>query len=164
MRCDHILSELPAYLEGLLEPSEAAEVAEHLSACPSCMQEARSQEAVWELLGADEPVEVPADLARRVIDQGRPDDSPEPARVVRFPLWRRWAAPAFAAAAAVLIVIGAFYLQRASKEGPVQAGISEEEQQVLAHLDFLEEYDLLMNLDMLENLELLKHQEIVQNL
>ncbi len=164
MSCDHILNELPAYLEGFLEPSKAVEVAEHLSACPSCRQEARRQEAVWELLDADGPVEAPADLARRVLEKERRDDSPEPTPVVSFPFWRRWVAPAFAAAAAVLIVLGTWYFQHSKQEEPLLAGISEEERQVVAHMDFLEEYDLLSNLDMLENLELLEHQEVVQNL
>lgn len=164
MSCDHILRELSAYLEGILEPSEAAGVAEHLSVCPLCSQEARRQEAVWELLGADEPVEVPTDMARRVLDQVRREERPETDQVVRLPTWRRWAAPALAAAAFVLVVFGAWYLQRSPQEGPLLAGISEEEQQVVAQLDFLEEYDLLSNLDMLENLELLEHQEVVQNL
>ncbi len=69
-----------------------------------------------------------------------------------------------AAAASVLIVLGTWYFQHSRQEESLLAGISEEERQVVAHMDLLEQYDLLSNLDMLENLELLEHQEVVQNL
>lgn len=164
MTCDQILREIPDYLEGLLEAPEAARVAEHLSACPACRAEAERQEAVWEMLGADEPVEAPADLARRVLERAAPREGSGPAGILRFVPRRRWAVPALAAAAVLVLAVGALVLQRASKEAPPLAGLTEEERQVVAHLDLLEDYELLDNLDMVENLELLENQEVVQNL
>lgn len=64
----------------------------------------------------------------------------------------------------MLLVVGTLVLQRGSKEGPALAGLSEEERQVVANLDLLEEYDLLENFDLVENMELLEHQEVVRNL
>ncbi len=163
MSCDPIRPMLAAYSEGLLKPDEASKVSEHLSACPACQAEADRHAEVWELLAADEPVEPPADLARRVLEKVRDEGRTGPGRVIRFPTWRRWAASAFAAAA-VLLVVGTLVLQRGSKEGPALAGLSEEERQVVANLELLEDYDLLENFDLVENMELLEHQEVVRNL
>lgn len=164
MTCDHVRGELPAYLEGLLEPAEAEAVSAHLAACPSCSEEARRQEAAWEMLGADEPLEAPPTLARRVLDDVRRETTGGPARVVPLARWRRWALPALAAAAVVIVALGSLLFRQPSGEGPLLSGISEEERQVVANLDLLEDFELLNNLDMLENIELLEHQEVVQNL
>lgn len=164
MSCEHVREELAAYLEGLLEPAEAEAVAEHLSACPACSEEARRQEAAWSLLRADEPLEAPADLARRVLDEVRREAPGEPARIIPISRWRRWALPALAAAAVLVVALGSLLLRQPSGDGPLLSNISEEERQVVAHLDLLEDFELLNNLEMLENLELLEHQEVVQNL
>lgn len=164
MSCDRVRDHLAAYLEGLLEPAEAEALAEHLSACTDCSEEARLHEAAWSLLGADEPVEAPADLARRVLEDVRREARGEPASVIPISRWRRWAFPALAAAAVMVVALGSLLLRQPSKEGPLLSDISEEERQVVAHLDLLEDLELLNNLEMLENLELLEHQEVVQNL
>ena len=164
MTCDHVRGELAAYLEGLLDPVEAETVAEHLSACPACFEETRRQKATWSLLGADEPLEAPADLARRVLEEVRREVPREPARVIPISRWRRWALPALAAAAVLVVALGSFLLRQPSSDRPLLSDITEEERQVVAHLDLLEDFELLNNLEMLENLEFLEHQEVVQNL
>ncbi len=164
MPCQGIVSKLLEYQEGLLEPKEAGAVERHLAACPACQAEAARHEATWELVGADPLVEAPPDLARRVLAEARRTAEAEPAEVIRPARWHRWLVPALAAAAVAAVVAGALLLQRPSKEGPLLAGLTEEEQQVVSNLELLEDYDLLKNLDLLENLELLEHQEAVQNL
>lgn len=164
MSCDKTKERLAAYLEGLLEPAEAEEVARHVSECAACRAEEARHRAVWELLAADEPVEAPSGLASKVLEQARGREAPEGAEVVRLKSLRRWAAPALAAAAVVVVVLGAWLLQRGSGGEPSLARLSEEERQVVAHLDLLEEFDLLEHLEMMENLELIEHQEVVKNL
>jgi hypothetical protein len=94
----------------------------------------------------------------------REEEHPAPAKLLRLPVWRRWAAPALAVAAAVILLIGISVFQRASRQGPSLTSLSEEERQVVSHLDLLKDYDLLRNLDILDNLEISEHQEEVQNL
>lgn len=164
MSCDDIILKLPDYLERHLGPAEAADVYQHLRSCQDCRAEADRQEAVWELLAVDEPAEAPAELARRVLARVRQEDRPEPAELLSFPPWRRWAALAFAAAAALLIVFGALLFQHAPRQGPSLASLSEEERQAVSHLELLEDYDILEHLDILEKLEISGNREEVQNL
>lgn len=42
MRCERALKRLAEYVEGLMKPSEAAKLEEHLRACPRCAREERA--------------------------------------------------------------------------------------------------------------------------
>lgn len=162
MSCEQIRNELAAYSEGFLKPPEAAKVAQHLSICEACRAEADRLTGVWELLADDEPVEVPPDLARRTLERARDEGRSGLSRVPRFPTWYRWAALALASAAAVLIIFGDFDLHRTSREAPQLASLSDEERQVVANLDLLEEYDIIKYFDLLEKIDLSEHQDVVR--
>jgi len=50
MRCRRVQRRLSAFLDGELSEKMAAQIAEHLSGCPHCQQEAESLSSVWEQL------------------------------------------------------------------------------------------------------------------
>ena len=51
MKCRKIQRTLSAFLDGELSEKKAMHVAEHLSRCPTCQQEATSLSSAWEALG-----------------------------------------------------------------------------------------------------------------
>lgn len=106
-----------AYVLGAIPPDELAEVADHISSCPICMEEARAHSAVLkEIELTVEPVPVPTGFADDVVAKAHrkeeaPANAPESAGAQVLPFRRRVAAGALAAAAAVVVgVLGAGYL------------------------------------------------------
>lgn len=51
MRCRTVQRKLSAFLDGELSEKATSHIAEHLSRCPTCPQEAASLSSVWEELG-----------------------------------------------------------------------------------------------------------------
>jgi predicted anti-sigma-YlaC factor YlaD len=95
LTCESVRDELPTLLAGASAPAHAAAIAAHLAACPECRAEADFITRLQRF-----PVAAPPELELRV-------------RTALMQRPRRWlfpARPALAAAAAVLIALGALRL------------------------------------------------------
>ena len=66
MDCRDAHERLNAYLDGELPPETAAQVRQHLSACPQCAQGLADLERLNRAIGTLAGAEAPADFARRV--------------------------------------------------------------------------------------------------
>lgn len=65
--CEEALRRLAAFLDGELDPSEAAEVERHLETCRSCYSRAEFERRLRDRLQSDlRPATVPAELEERV--------------------------------------------------------------------------------------------------
>jgi len=122
---------LTAYLDGELSPVEARAFLDWLEVHPEALKCAEESRRVWALLSAyaDEPV--PEGFAERVLAKttgvARAASGASPDAVAeRAPTWRVLSSPArwggrsraFAAAAAVLVAVGAGVLALRSRTGP----------------------------------------------
>lgn len=108
MTTEHVLEQLPLWIEGDL-PDQAAEAVQvHLAACPSC--QAAAEQLRTSQLWLKEALEPPfdasdfADLRQKVLGQIRLEQAAPPVR--RFAI-----RPALLAACAALLVIGLAWLQ-----------------------------------------------------
>jgi len=101
-RCETMRERLPDFVGGRLDGADAAEVREHLDACPECAAEA----ALVRLLHTARP-EAPTDLARR-IDAA--------ARSARRRVYHPWWGVAAASVAAVALGIGVISDDRPAAE------------------------------------------------
>ncbi|MPY88851.1 MAG: hypothetical protein GEU99_13095 [Luteitalea sp.] len=66
--CHDISIELSALVAGELDEHARAEIERHLSFCPGCQFEWRTNELVWRCLTACKDVDPPAELRNRVFD------------------------------------------------------------------------------------------------
>ena len=113
-----------AYAIDALSPEEAAEFQKHLDACPSCRQEVRELQQAAARMGASEAAAPPAHLKARVLAAA--DRQPQLPPLVRRPGSSARRAPSWmprllsAAAAAVLIVAGAFGLSQLQQPSDVE--------------------------------------------
>lgn len=108
--CDHIKSEIGAYVLGALDPAEADAVREHLERCSECAREHASLAGLPALLTLAEPIEsappIAAAVEERVLDAvARERTQPSPGRTRRLLRRPRVLIPAFAAVAAVAVVL-----------------------------------------------------------
>lgn len=104
---------LTAYLDGRLSADEARDVTAWLERHPEALREVEHQRRLWDLLGRYGEEPVPAGFAERVLAASgaqRPTLRVLPSAGA---LRRRWA---LAAAAAVLLAVGAFALGRRGGE------------------------------------------------
>jgi len=112
MQCESIATHLSAYRDGELEAPLAREVREHLAGCSSCREALYEMDRVWDLLGAYESVEPPADflaaVRRTVSTRVRP--------AVTYARAKVWAMGA--AAAVVLCAFGLFAALTAKPDRP----------------------------------------------
>jgi hypothetical protein len=120
MQCDNVDQHLSAYRDGELEPNLAREVREHLAGCASCRAALYEMDQVWDLLGAHESIEPPADflavVRRRVSTHVRP--------VMTYARAKVWAMGA--AAAVVLCAFGLFAALTPSPDGPIGEGLPDD--------------------------------------
>jgi anti-sigma-K factor RskA len=112
--CDHVRTELGAYVLGALEPAEADSVREHLQRCSECAREHAAIAQLPALLTLAEPIESAPPLApaveERVLDAVALERGHhEPRRARRLPFRPRLipvaAAAAFVAVVAVALVL-----------------------------------------------------------
>ncbi|MDQ3752434.1 MAG: anti-sigma factor, partial [Actinomycetota bacterium] len=105
-----------AYVLGAIPPDELTEVAGHIASCDRCTEDANAQSAVvGELALTVDPVLLPAGFADEVVAlaQGReptPAQTPEPAGAQVLPFRRRVLSGVLAAAAVIIGVLGAGFL------------------------------------------------------
>ncbi|MFO8008409.1 MAG: zf-HC2 domain-containing protein [Candidatus Brocadiia bacterium] len=100
MNCEKTTKLLGAYLDGELGEGEAAQVREHLQACPRCAAELEELRRLDRSLGALTGMEAPAGFARRV--RAAAERAREPVRLFGLPVARL--RPVLARAAAVLVL------------------------------------------------------------
>jgi anti-sigma factor RsiW len=108
--CDHVRSEIGAYVLGALDPTEADAVREHLERCSACAREHASLAGLPALLTLAEPIESAPPLAaaveERVLDAvARERTAPAPGRARRMLRRPRLLIPALAAVAAVAVAV-----------------------------------------------------------
>jgi hypothetical protein len=97
LACEQIRSEFSALLDEELNPEDKELVEEHLSECAECLRELHSFKKVSDLYFYHHPVNAPEDFEERF----QRALEPQPAgRIIP------WAAYRFAAAAAILVVVG----------------------------------------------------------
>ncbi|TMD55791.1 MAG: hypothetical protein E6I83_03680, partial [Chloroflexi bacterium] len=108
---EHVLDELDAYALGALDRAEAERVAQHLSTCASCRNEAAALAEVVGALPDTVPLREPRPALRDRLLEAAKADVRSP---VRGAAARRWSVGAVrpwrlavAAVAAVVIVLGA---------------------------------------------------------
>jgi len=137
MKCSEH-DDLTAFLDGELDQRRAGEIRAHIAECPRCREEIALLKRSWEALDYLEAAEPPAGFAARVRSRAR--------RGRLIPL---------AAAAAVLLAGGLFYLAWRThtagipENGPELARLSAEERQVIENMDLLENYEILSDLELL---------------
>lgn len=100
-----------AWMEGSMEPGQAARLEAHAAECASCREVLAGQKAVWSSLDAWEPETVSPDFNRRLYaaidaEQAQPLWKRALDRILPFPL-----RPAVPVAATCLLVIGVFLFQ-----------------------------------------------------
>lgn len=124
-------------------------VGAHLETCPACREETRRLQASWALLNVVEDREPSPQFTARVMAKLRPD--PLRAGVSRLPSLGsrgfRWAA--LAAAAAVIVLVVAGVLDREPIKAPSNGS------EVVADLELVESEELLQHLDVVQDLDLL---------
>lgn len=110
-RCGFYEEQISAFLDGELGQDQKAELQAHMAVCRSCQKYFDDLVAIHEaLMDADvDEVPVPEGFAEQVMARVRetPQDPAEaaPAKVIRFPHWRRWAAMA---ACCAVVLLGAW--------------------------------------------------------
>jgi HEAT repeats/Putative zinc-finger len=116
MQCENVHSRSADYLDGMLSPADASEVAEHLRVCDECAEEMDQLRSTWEMLGAIPAVPADSAVLRARVEaaiagyrQGAEVRQPSRLRD-RLEAWLpSWPAPgliAQAAAAAVVLMLG----------------------------------------------------------
>jgi len=100
MRCDHVIELFTRYRDGDLDAPTRQQVEAHLAACARCPGEFASLDAICTYLRELRPEPAPATLVRDV--RARLAARPERPRAVLL----RWALPAAAAAALVVVAFG----------------------------------------------------------
>ena len=107
MRCHDICENLSAYIDGMLEQSDASLVEQHLESCPGCKAEYDDLLATIELVRDLPEVELPPsfrdELKKRLIAAGSFESAPKPAS--RRLLGGRWVGM-IAAAAVIFVTVG----------------------------------------------------------
>ncbi len=122
--CDEVRDLLALHVEGTLDPDEAESVARHLGSCAACRGEERRERAAWVALDAVPGAALPSGFAERVAEAAR-----------RSSRLRRLLPLAAAASIAIALLAGTLALRG------TRAVLSDEE--VIAHLDLLENWDLV---------------------
>lgn len=105
MRCDRVIEELSAYLDGELNAAEMAEVRAHLDGCAQCRADLDSLRQAAEGVKALPRATAPADLRDKVM--ARLEEEPARERS-HWRHWRTW----WGAAAAVVIGVAIMFLYR----------------------------------------------------
>lgn len=129
MNCDGVRGLLSAYVDGELSAGELLRVEQHLRRCHWCADEVDALRQTIALVASLEEVEVPltfqAQLHERLVALGPPVQTVRTAQVSRARRqdFRRWATPAAAAAAALVIgVAGLKGINLPTPVGPATIG------------------------------------------
>ena len=73
MKCAEIRKLLPAYQDGEIDSSQAAEMRAHLAGCRSCQKEEELLSSSWDLLGSLKPIEPSTDFRSRLWERVKKD-------------------------------------------------------------------------------------------
>ncbi len=138
----HVVSDLTALMDGALAAGRRAEVEAHLQGCPACRAERDRLARALRLLSALPPAPEPAaDFGRRFWARLEAEPAPGAFSWIQAGRSWRWIAPlAGAAAMAAVLVVGGIR-QR------------DEQRQMAANLDLLEDYELAASLGTVESAE-----------
>src|SRR5436190_14221553 len=101
-RCEDLLDELKAFVDGELPIFRRAAIRAHVSHCPACREEVKVMEQMSSELKAGDIAALPADLRDRLISA-----APEGAAAEgepETPLWRRRPMQIWAGGAAAMVV------------------------------------------------------------
>lgn len=113
MRCDHVIEQLSAYLDGELSAAESAELRAHLDGCAQCRADFESLRRTAEGVKALPRSAAPPDLRQKIM--ARLDEAPARERS-HWRHWRTW----WGAAAAIVIGVAIMWLYNppAAREQP----------------------------------------------
>jgi len=139
--CEDIRELFDGRIDGELTAAEAARLEEHLASCEACREELAELERVWRALGVLAEVEVPEDLAERVLSRVRSAQR----GVRRRGRVYRWAYPLAAAAALLVAVTVGHFLT-------TDGTIDPETRQIVKEMDLLQNLEVLENLDVLQEM------------
>jgi anti-sigma factor RsiW len=147
MKCEKVLQELIAYLDGRMDSDERRETEEHLADCAECRGRAEEFRRVFRLMEEVPVIEPSFGFDARV----RQRVAAEPGRG-----WFRWFAPqARLAFSAVLLIALTVWVARRSPstpEGAPTTGASIEDFNAIKDLGVLENYDVVTKMDALSEL------------
>jgi len=167
MRCEDVIENISALVDGELGPKERKAVEAHLETCADCPLRLAEYRALWKLLGLDADVEAGPEFLAAVHARVR-------VRRASSPLRSALIKGAAAVAATVLLLLGLLFFQQRSVPDPsgvsgpdsgrsalsaefseVERAVNEDPEilEILNHLDALEEIELLENLDLLERMD-----------
>jgi len=119
MDCERFLAALPRYLDDALEPVEREALRGHLATCPGCRRRALAVEPSLALVAAPPPEAAPEDVERCVVAVTSMIRQDRLSRRLRPPRGR-----VLAAAAALVIAIGAGAMWRVIGSGPAATATS----------------------------------------
>ncbi len=151
--CDRYREQVNAYVAGMLDDDERAQLEDHVIGCPACREELEAARRTWSSLDHWLDARPPADLAERALDRHRTRG-----RVLRI-VW-----PTAAAAA---IALGLFiWSSHRSRTGvgpgpelprtPQAPLIADADREVIEMLDLLEEMPMLAELDLVQSADMLQ--------
>jgi anti-sigma factor RsiW len=141
MTCQYT-DNLAPFLDGELSDEENARIEAHLGTCADCAEFVAILKRSYNALEHLESLDVPAGLAAAARKKAR----------------KTWRVPAFAAAAALLVIalVSARFATNPVAPGNgvntslILAGLSAEEQAVVSNMDILEDYEILEDVEDLE--------------
>jgi anti-sigma factor RsiW len=163
--CKGYEHDLLAHLDGRLDHENTARVERHLGDCPACRKEAAAMRETWRLLGYLPGRNLSGRLPERLLEAAR----------LQLEVEKRWSyrllkhAPLIAAAAIVLAAVCVTILVGPPTAGStdpdsIVAGLSDEEKQIVQHLDLYENLETVQNLDALEDDQVVEYLEAVQSI
>lgn len=121
--CEEYEELISEFLDGELSKDDQAELMKHMAACRVCQQYFNDLVAVHEAMEETAEVPVPEGLADQIMAKVRETKQETPAKVVKFPYWKRWAA--LAACCAVAVGLWAFQsMSRKDGQASLQAAMT----------------------------------------
>ena len=105
MNCIECQENLVAHLEGVLDPSQAAEFQNHLAGCPACRGEQTKMAELHQRLEAHGETASRVALGPAVMGRIRRQQAEAPSTVTALPGWLRWALGCGAATAAIALAV-----------------------------------------------------------
>lgn len=122
--CEAYEEWISAFLDGELSGTEQAELREHMAGCRRCQQYFDDLVAIHEALDQGDEVPVPEGFEDRIMARVRETaQEGRPAKMIRFPQWRRWAALA-ACCAVAAIGLWSFQGRKGMDQASMEASVT----------------------------------------
>lgn len=121
--CEAYEEWISAFLDGELSGAEQAELRRHMAGCRRCQQYFDDLVAIHEALDQEDEVPVPEGFEERLMARMRETAQERPAKVIRFPQWRRWAALA-ACCAVAMAGLWSFQPRRTADQSSMEAAVT----------------------------------------